>query len=135
MVGLGSSCAVHENTRHLGPGVSDSSVTSLRSFYVRKHADDDYKLGEEIATQLRQMGYQASVGSAEKAPSKVDAVVTYKDRWMWDITMYLLSLEVQLREPGSDATLLTAKTVRSSLVRKSQQEVVKETLTKLLKNS
>ena len=129
-----SNCSIHENTRQLSPSFSEAGVTKLRTFYVRKHADDDYKLGEEIAAQLQQMGYRATSGTAQSPPGHVDAVVSYMDRWIWDMTMYMLSLDVQLREPGSDTILATAKTVRSSLVRKSQQEMVRETLTKLLKN-
>ncbi len=129
------SCAVHENTRQLSPGFSDSGVIRMRTFYVRKDSDDDYKLGEAIVTELQQMGYRATAGSAQSPSGKVDAVITYKDKWMWDITMYMISLDVQLREPGSDATLAVAKTVRTSLVRKSQQEMVRETLTKLLQSS
>jgi hypothetical protein len=129
------SCAVHENTRQLSPGFSDSGVTGMRTFYVRKTGDDDYKLGETIVTELQQMGYRATTGTAGSPPGKVDAVITYTDKWMWDITMYMISLDVQLREPASDATLAVAKTVRTSLVRKSQKEMVRETLTKLLKSS
>ena len=129
-----SSCTIHENTRQISPSFSETGVTKLRSFYVRKHADDDYKLGEEIASQLQMMGYRATSGTAQSPPGRVDAVVSYMDRWVWDMTMYMLSLDVQLREPGSDTILATAKTVRSSLIRKSQQEMVRETLTKLLKN-
>lgn len=125
---------VHENTRILSPGLSESGVSKMRSFYVRKDADDDYKLGEAIVSELQLMGYRATTGSAESSPGKVDAVITYTDKWMWDITMYMISLDVQLREPRSEATLAVAKTTRSSLVRKSQQEMVRETLTKLLKN-
>lgn len=129
-----SSCSVHENTRQVSPSFSETGVTKLRTFYVRKHADDDYKLGEDIAAQLQMMGYNATCGSAQSAPGRVDAVVSYMDRWVWDMTMYMLSLDVQLRDPGSDTILATAKTVRSSLIRKSQQEMVRETLTKLFKN-
>lgn len=128
-----NSCA-HQNTRQLSPGFSGSGVSKMRTFYVRKHAEDDYKLDEDITDQLRAMGYRATSGSAPSPAGKVDAVITYTDRWTWDLTMYMLSLDVQLREPGSDFTLATAKTVRTSLVRKSQKEMVRETLTKLLKD-
>ena len=127
------SCVVHESNRQLAPGFSDSRVAKLHTFYVRKHGDDDYKLGEEFAAALQEMGYKATTGSAETPPSRVDATITYTDKWMWDITMYMISLDVQLREPGSDATLATAKTVRSSLIRKSQKEMVRETLNQLFK--
>lgn len=129
-----SNCSVHENTRQISPSFSEAGVGRLRTFYVRKHADDDYNLAEEMAARLELMGYRATSGSAHSPPGRVDAVVSYMDRWMWDMTMYMISLDVQLREPGSDTILATAKTVRSSLVRKSQQEMIRETLDKLLKN-
>lgn len=129
-----SNCSVHENTRQLSPSFSEGKLASMRTFYVRKHADDDYGVGEDIATQLRQMGYSATAGSAQKSPRKVDGVISYMDRWVWDMTMYMLSLDLQVRDPGSDVILANAKTVRSSLIRKPQEEMARETLTKLLKN-
>jgi hypothetical protein len=129
-----NSCSVHENTRQISPSFSEAGVSRLQSFHVRKHADDDYNLAEDIAAELQRMGFRATSGSAQSPPGRVDAVVSYTDRWIWDMTMYMLSLDIQLREPGSDAILATAKTVRSSLIRKSQQEMIRETLTKLLKN-
>jgi len=129
-----SSCVIHENTRQVSPSFSETGVTKLRTFYVRKHADDDYNLAEDIAAELQRMGFRATSGSAQSPPGRVDAVVSYMDRWVWDMTMYMLSLDIQLREPGSDVILATSKTVRSSLIRKSQQEMIRETLTKLLKN-
>lgn len=134
MVSFMCSCTIHENTRQVSPSFSESGVRRLHTFYVRKHADDDYKLGEEIAAQLQQMGFRATSGTAQSPPGRVDAVVTYMDRWVWDMTMYMLSLDIQLREPQSDTILATAKTVRSSLIRKSQPEMVRETLDKLFKN-
>lgn len=128
-----SNCS-HQSTRQLSPGYGESRVAKLRTFYVRKHADDDYNLDEDIVVQLQEMGYRASSGTAQLPAGKVDAVITYNDRWVWDITMYMLSLDVQLREPGSDYNLASAKTLRSSVIRKSQREMVRETLTKLLKN-
>lgn len=125
----------HQTTRQLSPGFSESGVLKMRTFYVRKHAEDDYDLDQDIVVQLQEMGYRATSGSAQSPAGKVDAVISYTDRWMWDMTMYMLSLDVQLREPGSDYNLASARTVRSSLVRKSQKEMVRETLTKLFKNS
>lgn len=119
---------VHQTNRQLSPGCSPARVSNMRSFYVRQHALDDHQLAEAIATQLRQRGKQALHGTAQRPSRGVDAVITYQDKWMWDITMYMLSLDVQLREPGTDVVLATAKTVRTSLVRKSQDEMVRETL-------
>ena len=123
---------VHDATRQLSPSYSTTKINSLHSFYVRQHGQDDHNLAGTIAAQLRQMGYTASHGTSRKAPQRVDAVVTYTDRWMWDITMYMLSLDMQLRDPATDVTLASAKVVRTSLVRKSEPEMARETLIKLL---
>jgi len=128
-----SNC-VHQNVRQVSPGFSESRIAASKTIYVRKHGEDDYKLGEEIAAQLQEMGYKATVGTSQSPTGRADATLSYTDHWMWDITMYMISLDLQLREPGSDMTIASAKTTRSSLVRKSQKEMVRETLTKLLKN-
>jgi hypothetical protein len=131
---LALSNCVHQNVRQVSPGFSESRIAASKTIYVRKHGEDDNKLGEEIAAQLQEMGYKASVGTSQSPIGKADATLTYTDHWMWDITMYMISLDMQLREPGSDMIIASAKTTRSSLVRKSQKEMVRETLTKLLKN-
>ena len=124
---------IHQDARQLAPNVSEPRVGKMRTFYVRKNAEDDYQLGEDVVSQLLKMGYRATSGSASSSPSKVDGVITYTDNWHWDMAPYLLSLDAQLREPNSDFVLATAKITRSSLVRKSQEEMVRLTLTKLLK--
>ncbi len=122
---------VHESARQISPSSSSAKIAAMRNFYVRQHARDDHNLAADISGELQKSGLRASVGTAKSAPRPVDAVVTYEDRWMWDITMYMWSLDVQLREPGSDVVLATSKTVRSSLVRRSQKEMVQETVAKI----
>ena len=124
---------ISQSSRQLAPNVSEPRVAKMRSFYVRKHAADDYQLAEDLVSQLLKMGYRVTSGFEASSPSKVDAVITYTDDWHWDITPYLFSLDAQLREPGSDFILATSKITRSSLVRNSQEEMVRQTLTKLLK--
>jgi hypothetical protein len=126
-----NSCA-HDSTRQFAPGAGQSRVAALKTFHVRNESPDKSELAADIAGELKSMGYQATTGTRKALGT--DAVITFTDQWMWDITMYMLSLEIQLREPGSDAVFATAKTVRTSLVRKSQKEMVRETLAKLLKN-
>lgn len=40
----------------------------MHTFYVRKHADDDYNLAEDIAAELQHMGFRATSGSAQSQP-------------------------------------------------------------------
>lgn len=125
---------VRDSTRSIAPGYSSSKIKNSRSFYVRKDEEDDDNLGQDIVDELTSRGYRATVGTSQKSPSKTDATISYNDKWAWDVTMYMLNLELQAREPGTDAIFATARTTRTSLVRKSQREMVRETVGKLIEN-
>jgi hypothetical protein len=56
----------------------------------------------------------------------VDAVVTYQDRWMWDITMYMIKLDIQVHDGKSGAILANGEAMRPSLQRKSPEGMVEE---------
>jgi len=131
LLALSSSC-VHTNTRELSPSVDEARIQGLRSFHVRRHERDDHGLSKTIANQLRTMGYRATEGGPESGAGNADALLTYIDRWYWDITPYMLSLSVQARDPDSESVLATAQTTRSSLARKSPEAMANETLGKLL---
>ena len=72
-------------------------------------------------------------GDGEMPPMPVDGIVTYQDKWMWDITMYMLQLSVQVRDPKSRMVLVTGESMRTSLVRKDPEGMVEEVLTEMFK--
>jgi hypothetical protein len=54
---------------------------------------------------------------------------------MWDITMYMLQLSIQIRD-GKDRTVLaTGQSLRPSLVRKSPEGMVEEVLGEIFKGA
>ncbi len=74
-------------------------LTGLKTFYVQKLPADNRGIEKKIADKLNSLGYSASSGISNKPEQPVDAIVTYTDRWMWDITMYMLELNVYFRSP------------------------------------
>lgn len=128
-----TSCVV-AGKRDIAPGYNQAKISKLKTFYVRKDEQDDDNLGQDIADQLIGSGLKASAGTSLKAPAGTDAIITYKDRWAWDITMYMLSLDLQMRDPSTNAVIATANVTRTSLARKSQKEMVRETVAKLITN-
>lgn len=110
-----------------------ADLSSLKTFYVQKLPADERGIERLIADRLTQMGFRATSGSGETPPSPVDAIVTYQDKWMWDITMYMIELSIQLREPQSRMVLATSHSRRTSLVRKSPEGMVEEVLTEIFK--
>ena len=106
----------------------DADLHKLKTFYVARLPADERGIEKLISTRLNVMGYQCTSGDAQTPPSRVDAIVTYQDRWMWDITMYMIKLDIQLHDGATGAVLANGEVTRPSLQRKSPEGMVEETL-------
>jgi hypothetical protein len=60
---------------------------------------------------LRARGLDA-VSSPVEAP---DYVISYIDRWSWDMRMYLIDFRVDVRDYGTNVLVATARSVQDSL--------------------
>lgn len=127
---LTTGCAVNRASGSVDPS---ANLSALKTMYVKKTADDDntYTL---IADKLRSKGLTVTTGS-EAAPGNVDAVVTYIDKWMWDITMYMLELTITIRDPKTDFPLATGNSFHTSLTRLSPKEMVNEVVDNIYKGA
>ncbi|MEX0828256.1 MAG: hypothetical protein WD005_04815 [Haliea sp.] len=120
-----SGCAVTNLTSDIDP---DANLESLRSIYVVRQPNDRRGIEEMIALELRKYGKDAFHGDNAEPPANVDAILTYVDKWMWDITNYLLDLRIELRHPETGYILATGNSYRTSLARKSPEGMVKEVI-------
>lgn len=120
-------CATSSST--LVPG---ADLSQVKKIYVVKLPKDERGVNRHFADRLVALGYQATTGEASAAPADIDAVLTYQDKWMWDITMYMLELNAQLRHPKTEMMLANARSYRPSLQRKSPPEMVEEVLGNML---
>jgi hypothetical protein len=118
-----SACATNNASR-----APDANLTKLKTFYVVRVPEDERGIEKLIAARLNSMGYQSTSGDAPKPAAPVDAIVTYQDRWMWDITMYMIKLDIQIHDGASGAILAKGEVMRPSLQRKSPEGMVEETL-------
>ena len=125
---LASGCAINRATATIDPS---ANLASIKSIYVTKLAADERAVNVVIANKLKAMGYAVSTG-ADK-PANVDAVATYADKWMWDITMYMLELTITIRDPKNDFPLASGNSFHTSLTRKSTEEMVDEVLNNIFK--
>jgi hypothetical protein len=110
---------------------SGADLSTLKSFYVVKFDPDERGINTLIMSQLVTMGYAATTGAEADKPNDVDAVVTYRDKWMWDMAMYMLELDVTVRNPKSNYPMAVGNSFHTSLTRKSPEEMVKEVLTNI----
>ena len=112
-------------TATVSPG---SSLDTSKTYYVVKLGPDGRGIHELIAAQLNKMGYKATAGLDYDRPKDADVIVTYKDKWMWDITMYMIELTITMREPQSDFPMASGNSMHTSLTRKSPEEMVADVL-------
>lgn len=122
-----SGCASMQSTNTPG-----ADLTRLKSFYLQLHSDDTREVGKAISDQLNLLGYKSTYGLAESSTSAVDATLTYQDKWWWDITMYLLQLDIQIRDAKTKELLASGTTIRPSLQRQRPEIMANEILRKIL---
>jgi hypothetical protein len=127
--GFLSGCVTQLNST-IAPG---TKLSEVKKVYVVHLPQDQRRIDNLIADRLNLLGIQATSGEKANTPKEVDAVLTYQDKWMWDITMYMIELNVQLRNPSTDMTFASGHTLRTSLARKSPPDLIDEVLTEIFK--
>ncbi|MCC5808264.1 MAG: hypothetical protein JJU00_18195 [Opitutales bacterium] len=120
---FGAGCASTQS--NLAPG---TDLSELQTFYVQKLPADNRGVERLISDRLNTMGKESTYGDGENPPEPVDAKVTYQDRWTWDITMYMIQLDVQIRDGESNRVLASAQSRRPSMQRRSPEGMVEEVL-------
>jgi hypothetical protein len=125
-------CASNRATASLTPGTDLARISTL---YVVKSPEDERDINELIKASLARRGYAATTGADRKPDTTADALVTYADKWFWDITMYMLELTIVLRDPATNFPLATGNSYHTSLARKSKEEMVEEVLDNIFKSA
>lgn len=126
ILSITTGCA-NRATAKLTPG---SDLSNIKSLYIVQSPEDLDTCGL-IKANLEKRGFTATIGSDNKPAYKPDAVVTYVAKWMWDITMYMLELTINVRDPASDFPMAVGNSLHASLTRKSPEEMVDEVLTNI----
>ncbi len=125
LLALLSGCATNNATGDVTPGVD---LAEFQNLYVVKTPEDRNGVAELITTRLGELGYNAASGPALESYEDADALVTYVDRWMWDITMYMLELTITVEDAQSGYRLASGNSLHTSLTRLSPEEMVDEVL-------
>ncbi|MBS0394358.1 MAG: hypothetical protein JSR54_06995 [Proteobacteria bacterium] len=81
---------------HSGQLLISSEVAGKGVYYVEQSASDKRNLAAIIAERMQARGLNAKAGP-DPVPN-ADYVVTYVDKWAWDMRMYLLDLRIELRD-------------------------------------
>jgi hypothetical protein len=126
-LGTMGGCAINRASANLMAG---ADLSKVKTIYVVKDPEDERGVDELIKANLQKRGYQVTGGPAQSPPYQTDAVVTYIDKWIWDLTMYMVQLNITLRD-RSDFPIAIGNSYHTSLTRKSPSEMVDEVLTNI----
>lgn len=107
-----------------GGPAAGSDLQSVRSFYVVRDKQSDAT--DAVQKELARRGFTATSGPEANMPSDAQCKVLVQDHWMWDITMYLLEMKVDLTHPRTGASFASGTSYRPSLQRKSPEEMARE---------
>lgn len=108
-----------------------AEVDKINSVYVLKHDKDTNSVNKIIANKFETMGYKVDTG--QDSNFEADILITYIDKWMWDITMYMIELTVIIRDPKTEFPLAKGNSMHTSLTRKSPEGMVDEVIGNIFK--
>jgi hypothetical protein len=111
----------------------EPSLQTKQRFAVVRQPREFEPVSNSIRDALSDFGVQAIVvGSLSEVPSDCDAVASYVDRWMWDLSMYLLELSVTIRDSKTQEIIGAGRLYRTSLVRRSHQRMAQQLIHAML---
>ena len=100
------------------------NVVHFKKIYVEHRLADGRGVDQLIVQELQGLGYDASSGPLTMTPTDTEAIVTYEDEWNWDFTLYMINLDVQVRNARTGKVLATARYGRPAMSGKSPARMV-----------
>ncbi|WP_152454007.1 hypothetical protein [Microbulbifer sp. THAF38] len=110
--------------------VPGESIDRNLVYMVEKSAIDERGLDEIISRQLKKKGLKVYTESTDTSKD-YDVKIVYGGQWQWDVTWYLLNVDIRFYEKESSLLLASAYSQRTSLVRKKPSEIVNEAISAL----
>lgn len=107
-------------------------VGSIENLYVAHQPEDKRQINLLIKTELEKRGFNVGTGIKADAPKNIDGLVTYIDKWMWDITTYMLELSIFIKDPENEFPMARGYSMHTSLTRLSPEKMVEEVVANML---
>jgi hypothetical protein len=114
----------------------NAGLSGHRHIFVEHRIPDSHGVADEMARQLRAMGYDASAGALTMMPGDTELIVSYEDMWTWDFNSYMIEIDVQVRTARGDRTLAAGHYYRPSMMfGHPPADMIHELLVKLFKQA
>ena len=125
---LAMACAGSSANPLMGAALEPSVV-----YFVENHGEDHRNLEQIIADVIEMRGIKVSSGAPGQRPANATFVVTYEDRWSWDMRTYLRDIRIEVRNVKTGTIVADAHSYQGSLsaMGQSYQEIVQRTAQQL----
>lgn len=104
--------------------VSRAKLQKIQFIRIEPLPNDQHGMDKLIAADLKSRGFDVEIGTSQAGGRRPDAILCYQDKWMWDLSMYLLCLDVQLRSAKTRVIVAQGQSFQPSLERKPPEFVV-----------
>lgn len=84
-------------------------VDSFKSAYVVVATGGNPNIGGFVQGGLARRNIKTAIGPLKDKPADVDFFVNYKERWNWDMAVYLESLDVEFVDNADGKTIATSQ--------------------------
>lgn len=125
------SCATVQVGSYIVPG---TALDTDGDYYIIFSENDQRMLHEILRKGMIKRGLSATSGFEDRMPESTNYFVEYSSRWQWDITWYLLEFNLRIYNPRTKLLVASAYSLRTSLQRRTPEEIVAETLAELFDN-
>ena len=110
----------------------DDSIDEARSFYVVAQEADRRDVHLAIRDAFQQLGRHVAAGAEVAMPADADVRVVYRAEWAYDMTPYLLNLQIRFVDPATGGVISEGRSYRPSLQRKRPIFMATEVLSQML---
>jgi len=123
-----TSCVAVDVGGYIVPG---EELNRAGKYYIAFSKDDQRALHESLREQISAKGLSVTSGFEDRMPQDTNYLVEYGTQWQWDVTWYLLNFSVRIYEPETRLLIASAHSLRTSLGRKTPDEIVAEVLNEM----
>ena len=123
-------CGCAEFTSRVATNVDLSHFARI---YVEHRLTDGRGVDQAIVSGLRHLGYNATFGPPIMMPRDTELIIRYEDEWNFDLTTYMISINLEVRGAKQDKLLAEARYYRPSITGDKPSDLIDRILAKLFK--
>jgi hypothetical protein len=108
-----------------------SNLPQYKHVFVETALNDNNHLDQIMVNELKKLGYEASCGPRTMMPGDAQIKILYDGHYTWDFRIYLIQLDVLVRNASSEQLLANESLFHPGVTRKTPEAMVHELFAKV----